>query len=274
MTNDKFEKYENLISGQENLEEKALIISEIDDLLEPYKKQMFVQLEFNEKSQREQIAFGITDEGDEFSGMRLYSYGVKIAIGVYQEMKYSGKKFDITNKEVKLETGFMDSLSKPFWMEKLPIYSQLIQKDDSLLVWNKNLPVFYTNKSEFDESKHSFTPGRVYAPHSLPSNGLDSVAIVLGTGVIAKMFGLEKSEGINNTETLFQAILVQNGIDASLITEVIKEDYKLKGNLYEPVRELVEKIPKKFFRESIFAYDIEKPEGYNMTWKERTKLGR
>lgn len=228
---------------------------------------MFVQLEFNESSQPEQIEFGVTDEGDGFSGIRLYDSKVKIATGVYQEIRYSEGRVNIIGREVSLEKMSSNYLSKPWWMESLLLESKLIEKDASMLVWNNNLPVYYTNRSHFDGRSSGFTGG-ISAPYGLPNSDLNSVAVVLGTEAATKLFGLESSEEINNTETLFRALLVQHDIDPELISEVRKESYKFKGDAYKPLRELIIETPKKFFREDIFSYGIEKPKRYNMTSKQ------
>ncbi len=275
----KIDRYRKEISDQAGVDNKAERLAEIDTLLEPHQGKMLVRLEFNEHSSREHIVFGVTDEGDVFSGNLLYSAGTRVVTGVFRGIGYQHGDINLVSGDLH-EWDALYLYNGPKverWLNPLSLGVQVVQaKDekDDVLIWNGNLPVAYTEGFGFG-FESSFSHGEQYAPRLLPREGLDSVAVVMGNEAAAGLFGLEGAEGITDTKSLYQAVLAQEGMDPKILSRWSPDEMKLgdhgqRANLFRPLEERIKKMPRTFFEEGIFTrYGIERPKDYNMTWDQK-----
>lgn len=277
MTDKKLEKFRTQVSDQAGVENKAKRLAEIDTQLEPHQENLFVRLEFNEHSRAEQIGFGVTGAGDKYSGLRLYIARTHVFTGVFRDIGYQQDKVIFNSVDLyEWDPLYLfDGPKIERVMRGLPLDVQIINaknEKDGILVWNGNLPVVYR---EGFGMKSAFSSGGRYAPGSLPKEGLDSVAVVIGNNAVARLFGLEKADGITDARTLYQAVLVQEGMDPRILEGWGPDKIKVgvhsqRVNIFRPLEERIRKMPTEFFEEGIFIrYGIEKPEGYNMTSGQR-----
>jgi len=280
MTDQKMDKYRAQVSEDAGVSETAQKLTDLDNKLEPHKGKMFVKLGFRESSYAEQIAFGVTDEGDEFSGSMLYNCGTSLITGVFTGIKYEKGTLRFEGKDVYDWEGEFLYLHKGpssrSFSSTLSIDSQVIPEKDGcsgVLVWNGNLPVAYTDCSMLDRES-VLSAGEKYAPDSLPESGLESVAIVLGEDAVAELFGIEGKE-FTDIKKFYGTLLASMGMDASILEEwdsenQVRGDFSANARLFDALKEKVITLPENFFKQGIFdKYEIQRPEGYNMSFGQR-----
>lgn len=197
---------------------------------------LFVGLMFVEFIEKDQFVFGVTDDGDKFSGLWVYKSSRRVVTGIFEEYDDKGfigrRVYDCSNNIMVGEWTFRDKL-------------KIVRGNGSVLFWNGNLPFAYTQKPE---SVSLY--GEKYAPKKLVDavlgsriDSFDSVGIVVGDQAVMKLFGLENID-----------------ID-KFLDDVVR-------------KRRISDMSKEFFEKRIFEdYSIVKPNGYNMTLIERLSEG-
>ncbi len=157
----------------------------------------FAILEFMEYSSPEQISFGVTDDGDEFSENEIYNNTNAITTGNISKLDLtsplSGELFEW--KRLSSHNGPESLRSKTLSLCS-SIYIPENPNLNGILVWNGNLPIFYAKMQMIPN-----IPGKVLrTPSDFPSDGQNSVAMIIGNLAVANLFGFQES--INSTSSL------------------------------------------------------------------------